>query len=82
MISLGQKDGNHWLEEAGRSHEGTHRTKLMEIESTELFFVPKDARVLIHSATEHACWRGESNSSERTLPGQVPQGLLCACRAS
>ena len=59
MISLGQKDGNHWLEEAGRSHEGTHRTKLMEIESTELFFVPKDARVLIHSATEHACWRGE-----------------------
>ena len=53
---------------------GTHHTKLMEMESIALYFVAKDARVLIHSATEHACWRGENNSNEHLAGPGVPEG--------
>ena len=53
---------------------GTHHTKLMEMESIALYFVAKDARVLIHSATEHACWRGENYSSERLVGPAAPGG--------
>ena len=78
MVSLGQKGGNHSLEEGARSYEGTHRTKRMVIKSTVLFFVPEEAEVLLHLVTEHTCWRGESNSSERPVgpgaPGGCPRG--------
>ena len=78
---LGQKGSNGCLEEGVRSHVGTHRTKLVEIESTILCFAPKSARILNHMAAEHACWRGESNSSERLAgpgaPGGSHRGCLC-----
>ena len=66
------------MEEGARSYEGTHRTKRMVIKSTVLFFVPEEAQVLLHLVTEHTCWRGESNSSERLAgpgaPGGCPRG--------
>ena len=79
MLLLGQNGGNHWLEEGVRNRVGTHRTKSMEVESTVLYSVPKDARILIHSATQHTCWKGENNSSERLAGPGVPRGCLRGC---
>ena len=78
MVLLMPKGGNHWLEEAGRSLKGTHHTKCMETHPIHLISLAEDRWVVIHSATEHTCWRGESNSSERLAgpgaPGGCPRG--------
>ena len=53
----------------------------MEVDPLHHVFVPNYTKVSVHSATEHACWRGESNSSERLVglgaPGAVPGAALC-----
>ena len=50
----------------------------MEVDPLHHVFVPNYTKVNVHSATEHACWRGESNSSERLAgpgaPGGCPRG--------
>ena len=78
MVLLMKKGGNHWLEEAGRSLKGTHHTKCMETHPIHLISLAEDRWVVIHSATEYACWRGESNSSEHLAgpgaPGGCPRG--------
>ena len=79
MVLLMPKGGNHWLEEAGRSLKGTHHTKCMETHPIHLISLAEDRWVVIHSATEHACWRGESNSSERLVGPGAPRGCPRGC---
>ena len=75
MTLLGQKGGNHSLDEDGSSHEGTHHTKSMEAEPKFLMFVPIYAQVLLHLTTEHTCWRGERNSSEHLAGPGAPEAM-------
>ena len=85
-ILLGQQGGIHCLEGGGRSREGTHHTKLMEIDPIDDHFAPVDVWVSISLDAQHTFWRGESKSSE--CPVELgayegcPRGLLCAGSAS
>ena len=51
----------------------------MEVDPLHHVFVPNYTKVSVHSATEHACWRGESNSSERLVGPGAPRGCPRGC---
>ena len=63
------------MEEGGRRREGTHHTKCMEAHPIHLVFLAEDGFLVIRSATQHACWRGE-RSTVSALRGQVPPGAV------
>lgn len=47
------------MEGGGRSREGTHHTKLMEIDPIDDHFAPVDVWVSLSLDAQHTFWRGE-----------------------